>query len=268
MEFGYFEKKNISSPLFLGTSQYPSLDILKAAIEISQTQVVTVSVRRQMNQGHTQSQIQTHNQNGFFDLLKSLPVHFLPNTAGCLSAQEAITTAQFARDIFQTSWIKLEVVGDTDTQAPNPFELVKACEELVKDGFDVFPYTTDDLCVAEALLNCGTNILMPWGAPIGSGLGLCNPHALKTMRLRFPEAKLILDAGLGLPSQATTIMEMGFDGILLNTAVAKAHDPVQMAHAFSLAAKAGNLCYQSGPMAINPMGQPSTPILGKPFHYE
>ena len=195
--------------------------------------------------------------------MSSLPVRLLPNTAGCYRAAEAVTTAEMARELFATNWIKLELIGDEQTLCPNPFELVKAAEILVKRGFEVFPYCTDDLLVCQALVDCGCRILMPWAAPIGSGKGLLNPSALRLLRARFPEILLIVDAGIGKPSHAAQAMELGFDGVLLNAAVALAHDPVKMAAAFSHAVEAGSLAYQAGMIPESDYAVASTPWLGK-----
>ena len=192
----------------------------------------------------------------------------LPNTAGCRSVQEAVTTAQMARELFNTHWIKLEIIGDEYNLQPNPFDLVEAARLLINDGFEVFPYTTDDFIVAQRLVDVGCQILMPWASPIGSGRGLMNPYALRVLRERFPDTTLIVDAGLGLPSHATQVMEMGYDGVLLNSAVALAHDPVQMARAFSYAVQAGHACFTAGPMPKREMASPSTPTLNTPFWHQ
>src|SRR5690554_3435647 len=181
----------LNNPLMLGTSQYPSPALLEQAFRESRAAVATVSLRREQGEGQA-----------FWDFIKSLGVHILPNTAGCYSAREAITTAQMAREYFETDWIKLEVIGHSDTLQPNPFELVKAAEMLSADGFNVFPYTTDDQVIASRLVEAGCRVLMPWGAPIGSGLGLNNPYGLRNLRAAFPDIALVVDAGLGLPSHA------------------------------------------------------------------
>ncbi len=199
---------------------------------------------------------------GFWSLIRELGVRVLPNTAGCHSVKEAVTTAQMAREVFGTSWIKLEVIGDTDTLQPDVFGLVEAARILSKDGFEVFPYTTDDLTVAERLVEAGCRVLMPLAAPIGSGRGLNNPFGLRAMRSRFPDIPLVVDAGIGLPSHAAAAMEIGFDAILLNTAVAKAGDPAAMAAAFAAAVGAGRLAYLAQPMQPRDMASPSTPMLG------
>jgi thiazole synthase len=170
-----------------------------------------------------------------------------------------------ARELLGTHWIKLEVVGDEHTLQPDPWELVEAATQLVKLGFEVFPYCTDDLVTAHRLVDAGCRILMPWGAPIGSGQGLLNPWALRTLRARLPGLTLIVDAGLGAPSHAVQAMELGFDAVLLNSAVAQAVDPVGMARAFGLAIEAGRLGQRSGLLAPQPMAVASTPVGGRPF---
>ncbi|MEX6506744.1 thiazole synthase [Jiella sp. M17.18] len=245
----------LSSRLFLGTAQYPSPTILADSVRASGAAVVTVSVRREMG-GHLAGQ-------AFWRLIRELGVRVLPNTAGCFSVKEAVTTAKMARELFSTDWIKLEVVADEDTLAPDVFGLVDAAATLAADGFKVFPYTTEDVGVAERLVEAGCEVLMPWGAPIGTGRGLANPAGLKTLRARFPDLPLVVDAGIGLPSQAAQAMELGFDAILLNTAVAKAGDPVRMAEAFARAIEAGRLGYLADPMEPRDMAAPSTPMLGR-----
>ena len=192
----------------------------------------------------------------------------MPNTAGCHSAKEAITTAQMAREVFGTNWIKLEVIGDQYNLQPDPFETVKAAETLIKEGFEVFPYTTDDLVVAKKLVDVGCKILMPWGSPIGSGQGLMNPLNLKAIREKFPDIQLIVDAGIGKPSHATQAMELGYDGVLLNSAIALAHDPIMMAEGFKYALEAGRLGFQAGAMQKREFASPSTPTIGTPFWHQ
>jgi thiazole synthase len=170
-----------------------------------------------------------------------------------------------AREVFGTPWIKLELIGHTDSLQPDVFQLVEAAKILSKEDFIVFPYTTDDLIVGERLLKAGCEVLMPWGAPIGSGLGLANPYALRSMRAEFPDTPLVVDAGIGLPSHAAAAMEMGFDAVLLNTAVAKAGDPVAMAKAMARAVEAGALAHAADPMEPRDMAEPSTPVIGKAF---
>jgi len=189
----------------------------------------------------------------------------LPNTAGCRTAKEAITTAQMARELFGTNWIKLEVIANDDTLQPEVFGLVEAAAELNAEGFDVLPYTTEDLSVAERLVATGCDVLMPWGSPIGSAQGLANKSALQTMRAYFPDTPLIVDAGLGAPSHAAKAMELGYDAVLLNTAIAKAENPVTMARAFARAVEGGRLAFEAGIVEPRDMATPSTPVVGTPF---
>lgn len=247
----------LSSRLLLGTSRYPSPQVMQDAVVASGAGVVTVSLRREQARGRTGER--------FMDMIKALGVAVLPNTAGCRTAKEAITTAQMARELFGTTWIKVEVIGNDDTLQPDLFGLVEAAGALARDGFDVFPYTTDDLVAAERLMAAGCRVLMPWGAPIGTGRGLANPYALRSMRRYFPDTPLIVDAGIGAPSHAAQAMEMGYDAILLNTAVATAADPVRMAKAFAGAIVAGREAYEAGLMEARDMAVPSTPVAGTPF---
>lgn len=245
--------KEIDSRLLLGTAQYPSPQILADAVRAAGTQIITVSLRREGADGAGA---------GFWQLIKELKVSVLPNTAGCHTAKEAVTTAQMAREVFGTSWIKLEVIGHSDSLQPDVFGLVEAARILSSEGFEVFPYTTDDLVVGEKLLDAGCEVLMPWGAPIGSGQGLRNPDALKAMRAHFPNVPLIVDAGIGRPSDACMAMEMGMDAVLLNTAVAQAGDPAAMGAAMAQAIAAGRQGFLAQPMEKRDMAVPSTPILG------
>ena len=247
----------LANGFMLGTAQYPSPTILANAFKRSGASVATVSLRRESGQDRAGQD--------FWQLIKDLGVHILPNTAGCHSVKEAVTTAHMAREVFDTKWIKLEVIGEEDTLQPDVFGLVEAARILSEDGFQVFPYTTEDLVVADRLLHAGCEVLMPWGAPIGSGLGLNNIFGLRAMRAHFPDVPLVIDAGLGLPSQAAAAMEMGFDAVLLNTAVAKAGDPAAMAEAFATAIKAGQLARAADPMEPRDMAAPSTPVIGKAF---
>jgi len=245
----------IASRLLLGTAQYPSPAILADAVRAAKVDIVTVSLRRESGR--------LREGQDFWGLIQSLGVRVLPNTAGCHSAKEAVTTARMAREVFGTNWIKLEVIGEADTLQPDVFGLVEAARILCADGFDVFPYTTEDLVVAERLIEAGCKVLMPWGAPIGSGQGLNNVFGLRAMRAHFADVPLVVDAGIGLPSHAAAAMELGYDAVLLNTAVAKAGDPVAMARAFADAVGAGRAAYLAGPMLARDMAAPSTPVLGK-----
>lgn len=252
--------RTLSSRFLLGTAGYPSPDVLRHAALASGARVLTVGLKRTLAAA---------GDNGFVaairDTLAQTGGHLLPNTAGCRTAQEAITLAQMARELYGTHWIKLEVVGDEHTLQPDPWELVRAAEALARDGFAVFPYCTDDLVTCRRLLDAGCEVLMPWGAPIGSGQGLLNPYALRTLRERLPGVPLIVDAGIGAPSHAAQAMELGFDGVLLNSAVAQAGDPVRMAAAFGQAIAAGRAGFEAGVMARQDMAVPSTPVGGQPF---
>jgi thiazole synthase len=247
----------LTSRLMLGTSQYPSPAILSETVRASGAEVVTVALRRESGAALAGQ--------GFWSIIRDLGVRVLPNTAGCHSVKEAVTTAHMARELFGTSWIKLEVIGEDDTLQPDLFGLVEAARILTGDGFQVFPYMTEDLFVASKLLEAGCEVLMPWGAPIGSGRGLNNPFGLRTLRAHFPDVPLVVDAGIGLPSHAAQAMEFGYDAVLLNTAVAKAGDPVTMAKAFAQAIEAGRAAWQADPMEPRDMAAPSTPVIGKAF---
>ena len=252
-----FYDTEVASRLMLGTAQYPSPAILAEAFKRSGAGIATVSVRREAG-GERAGQ-------DFWDLIADLGVKVLPNTAGCHSVREAVTTAQMARELFDTPWIKLEVIGHADTLQPDPFGLVEAARILSDDGFQVFPYCTEDLVLCDRLIEAGCRVLMPWGAPIGTGLGLNNIYGLRSLRAHFPDVPLVVDAGLGLPSQAAHAMELGYDAVLLNTAVAKAGDPATMAEGFARALEAGRLAFEADPMEPRDMAAPSTPVLGKAF---
>ena len=249
--------EEFNSRLLLGTAGYPSPQIMSASATAAGSEIITVSLRRENAREKSGQQ--------FFELIKALNVKLLPNTAGCNTIKEAIATAQMARELFDTPWIKLEVIANNDTLQPDLLGLLGAARVLSRDGFKVLPYCTDDLSIAEKLLEAGCEVLMPWGAPIGTGRGLRNPDALKTMRAYFPDTPLIIDAGIGAPSHAAQAMEMGFDGILLNTAVARARDPISMAGAFKAAIIAGREAYLAGLMEPRDMAAPSTPVAGTPF---
>ncbi len=191
--------EHLDSRLLLGTALYPSPEILRRAAEAAKPAVLTVSLRRESGSGGDAGQ-------RFWELVKGLGPRILPNTAGCHTAREAITTAQMARELFETDWIKLEVIANDDTLQPDVFGLVEAAGVLSRDGFKVFPYCTEDLSVADRLLGAGCQLLMPWAAPIGTARGLMNPYALRSLRAYFPDTPLIVDAGLGAPSHAAHAM--------------------------------------------------------------
>jgi thiazole synthase len=247
----------LGSRLLLGTAQYPSPDVLARAVAASGAGVVTVSLRREQARGRQGER--------FLELIEATGARVLPNTAGCRTAKEAITTAQMAREVFSTGWVKLEVIANDDTLQPEVVGLVEAAAALTQDGFKVSPYTTEDLSIAERLMAAGCEVLMPWGSPIGSGRGLANRYALQSLRAYFPAVPLVIDAGIGAPSHAADAMEMGYDGVLINTAIAKAGDPVRMAAAFAQAIEAGREAFEAGLMGVRDMASPSTPVAGTPF---
>ncbi|VWX63541.1 Thiazole synthase [Burkholderiales bacterium 8X] len=267
--------QTFQSRLLLGTARYPSPDVLEAAVRRAKPAMLTASLRRQTAHSKQQpSQGSSHavpdaddggaGAHGFWDLLKRLDVPVLPNTAGCHGVQEVIATAQMARELFETPWIKLELIGDDYTLQPDTLNLVEAASYLIKEGFQVLPYCTEDLVLCQRLVDVGCQAVMPWAAPIGTGRGPVNPYALQVLRERL-DVPLLVDAGLGLPSHACQVMEWGYDGVLLNTAVALAQDPVAMAGAFADAVQAGRTARQAGAMAAQESAQPSTPVLGTPF---
>ena len=250
----------LASRFLLGTAGYPSPQVLADAIAASGAQIVTVGLKRQLAAA---------GDNGFVDIIRAAMrtrgARLLPNTAGCTTAREAVQLAHMARELYDTPWIKLEVVGDEYTLQPDPVELVEAARQLSKDGFTVFPYCTDDLVTCKRLLDAGCPLLMPWGAPIGSGQGLVNPFALRLLRERLADVVLIVDAGIGAPSHAAQAMEMGYDAVLLNSAVSQASDPVRMARAFGQAIEAGRSAYRAGVMARQDFAVATTPVTGNPF---
>ena len=252
-------EQTFHSRLLLGTSRYPSPAILQQSIAAAQPAMLTASLRRQTAQGDTSQ--------GFWKLLRDAKVPVLPNTAGCHRLQEVLTTAEMAREVFETDWIKLELIGDDYTLQPDTLNLPEAAERLIKAGFKVLPYTTDDLVLCQRLVDVGCQAIMPWAAPIGTGKGPLNPYALHTLRERI-SVPLIVDAGLGRPSHACQVMEWGYDAVLLNTAVALSVDPVSMARAFARAVQAGRSAYHAGTMTAQDMAQPSTPVLGTPFWHQ
>src|SRR6478736_2645878 len=227
--------ERFTSRLLLGTAQHPSPTALKNAVAASSAEIVTVSLRRESARARAGQ--------GFWELIEQLGVRVLPNTAGCRTAKD-------------------------DTLQPELFGLVEAASILVAEGFKVLPYTTEDLSAAEKLAGAGCTVLMPWASPIGSARGLINRDGLKTLRAYFPDTTLIVDAGIGAPSQAAEAMELGYDAVLLNTAVAKAGDPVKMAEAFARAVEAGRLGFEAGLIEPRDMASPSTPVAGTPFFKE
>lgn len=252
--------QTFSSRLLIGSALYPSPKVMQDAITASGAEIVTVSLRRQSPE--------QQGGGGFWDQLRELNLTLLPNTAGCHSVKEAVTLAQMSRELFDTDWIKLEVVGDDYNLQPDPVGTIEAAEILINEGFKVFPYCTDDLVICQRLRDAGCQVLMPWGSPIGTGRGLMNPYNLQAIRDRIPELPLIVDAGIGRPSHAVQALELGYDGILLNTAVAQANHPITMAGAFRDAVNAGRSAYLAGAMPERQTASPSTPTLGMPFWHQ
>jgi len=254
----------LDSRLLIGSALYPSPEVMKQAILASESQVVTLSLKRQNPNEQSGQQIWDYLQ----EIVADNFAYLLPNTAGCKTAKEAVTLAQMSREIFKTDWIKLEVIGDDYNLQPDPIELLHAAEQLINNGFKVLPYCTDDLVLCQRLYDLGCEVIMPWASPIGTGKGLMNPYNLETIRLRLPDATLILDAGIGKPSDACLAMEMGYDGVLLNSAIALADQPALMAKAFSQALQAGAQAYAAGVMPQRQTAHPSTPTLDTPFWHQ
>lgn len=254
----------LNNRLLIGTALYPSPEIMKQAVIASEAQVMTLSLKRQSPNQQGGQQIWQYIQS----LASEHKIKLLPNTAGCKSAQEAVTLANMSRELFNTDWIKLEVIGDDYNLQPDALELLAATETLLAQGFKVLPYCTDDLVLCQRLYDLGCQVIMPWASPIGTGKGLLTPYHLEAIRYRLPKATLIIDAGIGKPSDACQALEMGYDGVLLNSAVALAEDPVAMATAFKSAIQAGEQAYSAGIMPQRQTAQPSTPTLDTPFWHQ
>src|SRR2546429_3117079 len=249
---------SLRSRLLLGTARFPSPAVLTAAVRAARAEVVTVALRRESG-GERAGQ-------GFWSIIRELGVRVLPNAAGCHSVREAVSTAHMAREVFATAWIKLEVVGEEDTLQPDVFGLTEAARILCADGFEVFPYTTEDLVVAERLLAAGCRVLMPWGAPIGSGRGLNNLFGLTALRAHFPAVPLIIDAGIGVPSHAARALELGVDAVPINTAIAQAGAPAAMAAAFAQAVEAGGGARPARALAPRGLARHPPPLLWSALH--
>ncbi len=243
--------RRLNSRLFIGTAGYPNRQVMLDAITASGAEVVTVSIRRISLEGYAESMV---------DMLGSDYV-LLPNTAGCSTAREAVLTARLAREALQTNWIKLEVIGDRETLHPDVIELLKATEELVADGFTVLPYCNDDPVSCRKLADAGAAAVMPLGSPIGSGMGIANPHAIELICSRS-SVPVVLDAGIGTASDAALALELGCSAVLLNTAVAKARDPRRMAAAMRSAVEAGLAAREAGRIPKRTYAEPSSPQLG------
>ena len=245
--------KAFQSRLIIGTGKYPSNTVMAKAHEISGADMVTVAVRR--------VNISDRSKESLLDYIDTSKMFLLPNTAGCYSADEAVRTARLGREAGLSNWVKLEVIGDEKTLFPDNEQLIDATRVLVKEGFVVLPYTTDDPVVCRKLEDAGAAAVMPLGAPIGSGLGIQNPNNIRIIR-EFSRVPVIVDAGVGTASDATFAMELGADAVLMNTAIACAQDPVAMAEAMKLAVRAGRLAFLAGRIPRKMYASASSPIEG------
>ncbi|KAA1056954.1 thiazole synthase [Azospirillum argentinense] len=243
--------REFRSRLFLGTAGYPNQQVMLDALAASGSELVTLAIRRISLDGYSESLVDVIGDRA----------GLLPNTAGCLTAKEAVLTAQLAREALDVDWIKLEIIGDRELLYPDVEELLRATEELVADGFTVLPYCNDDPVTCRKLADLGAAAVMPLGAFIGSGLGIRNPHAIETICARSP-VPVVLDAGIGTASDAALAMELGCAAVLLNTAVSKARDPVRMAAAMRDAVAAGRAARLAGRMPKRAFAEASSPQLG------
>jgi len=246
--------REFKSRLILGSGKYESFELMTKSLEAAETEMVTVAVRR--------VNLTDRSKESLLDFIDTRRYHILPNTAGCYSADEAVRTALLAREVLDNNWIKLEVIGDEKTLFPDNQGLLEATQALVKEGFVVLPYLNDDLIVARRLVDAGAAAIMPLAAPIGSGLGIQNFTNLRILREKITEVPLIVDAGVGTASDATLAMELGVDGILMNTGIAGARDPIAMAQAMNHAVKAGRLAFKAGRIQKKLYASASSPSEG------
>ena len=245
--------RTFRSRLIVGTGKYSSFDAMRHAHEASGAEMVTVAVRR--------VNISDRSRESLLDYIDTSRIALLPNTAGCYTAEDAVRTARLGREAGLSNWVKLEVIGDERTLFPDNEQLLAATKVLVKEGFVVLPYTTDDPIVCRKLEDAGAAAVMPLGAPIGSGLGIQNPNNIRIIR-ESARVPIILDAGVGTASDATIAMELGADGVLMNTAIAEAQDPIAMAEAMKLAVQSGRLAYRAGRMGRRMYASASSPLTG------
>jgi thiazole synthase len=252
--------REMRSRLLLGTGGFPSLETLAEAIAVSGCELVTVALRR-LGPAHPGGDLKR--RGSLIDVVADAGVELLPNTAGCMTARDAVITARLAREAFATDWIKLEVIGDEDTLLPDAPELLRAAEELVDEGFVVLPYTTDDPVLARRLADIGCAAVMPLGSPIGSGMGIRNPYNIALIR-EAVDVPVVLDAGIGTASDAALAMELGCDAVMAASAIARAQDPVAMARAMRAAVEAGRLARGAGRIPRRMYATPSTPEEGLP----
>lgn len=242
-----------TSRLIIGTGKYPSHEVMKACHEASGAEMVTVAVRR--------LDLKAPKEQSLLSFIDTTRMRLLPNTAGCYTADDAVRTCHLAAELGLSKWVKLEVLGDEKTLYPDVEETVKAARQLVKDGFTVLPYTSDDVIVARKLEDAGCVVVMPLAAPIGSGLGIRNPHNIRLIR-EAVKVPVIVDAGVGTASDAAIAMELGCDGILMNTAIAQAKEPVRMARAMKLAVEAGREAFLAGRIPMKAYASASSPLSG------
>lgn len=244
--------EELSSRLWIGTGGLTSIGAVTGVVDAARPGLVTVSMRR----------VSDTAEGSLLDTLRAANVRVLPNTAGCLSAREAVLTAQLAREALGTDWVKLEVIGDEINLLPDVVGLLSAAETLVEQGFTVLPYTTDDPVIAQRLVDVGCAAVMPLGSPIGSGLGICNPRAIEAVRAAV-SVPVVLDAGVGTASDAALAMELGCDAVLAATAITRAEDPVAMATALRLAVDAGRLAHAAGRIPKLTTARASSPMAGR-----
>ena len=245
------DEKVFESRLIMGTALFPNIDILNKSLEVSNSEIVTISMRR----------LNVSKKDHFFDQIEK-KYTFLPNTAGCFTKKEAILTAELSRESLETNWIKLELISEDEMLLPDPIELFSTCDELIKKKFKIFAYCSDDPILCKRLEEMGCEVVMPLIAPIGSGLGIRNEHNLQIIR-EICSGLIFVDAGIGAPSDACKIMELGFDGVLLNSSVARSLDPIGMADAMRMAVISGRKSFLSGEIEKTKRAVKSTPFKGK-----
>ena len=246
---------SFDSRLLIGSSSYPNPQVMLDALTASGAELVTVAIRR--------VNVKSPAPESHLDLIRRGGYEVLPNTAGCYTAREAVLVAQLAREALDTDLVKLEVIGDDETLMPDVEQLLKAAKELIDDGFTVLAYANDDPITCRKLADMGCAAVMPLGSPIGSGMGIVNPYNLRIIRELIPDTPLLVDAGIGTASDATVAMELGYDGILLNTAIAEAQHPVAMARAMRLAVESGRLAHQAGRIPERIYAKASSPMTGR-----
>lgn len=246
--------REFTSRLIVGTGKYRTFEEMKRCHEVSASEMVTVAVRR--------VNLTDRSKESLLDYIDRDRMFILPNTAACFTADDAVRTARLAREVGLSNWIKLEVIGDPETLFPDTEGLLEATRQLVKEGFVVLPYTSDDLIVARKLVDAGAAAVMPLAAPIGSGLGVQNPANLRILREKITSVPLIVDAGVGTASDAVKAMELGADGVLMNTAIALADDAVKMAESMKLAVESGRLAFEAGRMPRRLYASASSPLEG------